>query len=152
MNWYAPLGYLDYWANWLEDHMVGVPVLRYLTYPVVGDPASWIFSHPIFVILGAAIGALLGYLGQLLFNIVGWRKGAIIGAWTVVAIYIPREIFDGHRNYVQVGWAGAISRLPAVSHVGIYVGWLIDGLGDFLGPALLAWFITWGLTRTRRRV
>lgn len=138
MNLYAPLGYLDRKANEVENWMARKPVLKWMTYQKLGDPASWIFSHNYFVLIGAVIGAGLGAAGMALWGIVGWRLGALYGARVVVAIYCVREPVDGRRKFRAVGRPGLFVRMPESERHdgGLRVGLVPDGFGDVLGPYL----------------
>ena len=143
MNWYAPIDKL----NRLSDHIEDRYLPRWLQYNVVGDPVSWYFSHPAWVLIGAKVGALVGWIADQFIGFVlpDWKIGAVVGAWFVVAVYaFIREPLSAWESYQMEGWDGAFQRLHRNRWCsGVQVGWLVDGVMDVVGPVVTALLISW---------
>lgn len=100
-----------------------------------GNPISWA-QHALWTILVALIGGCLAAWSSFAFH-VGLREFATI---MLVAFYLPRETWDARRHLKDEGWGTAFW----VDGTHPYTGWLWDGIGDILGPALVVW-LTWTL-------
>lgn len=99
---------------------------RWLQYDLWGDPISWV-HHAVWALLCAAVGALIGLLVGLP------RLGAKIGALLALTFYVARE---GERLWAERGRPGALWR--GRPH---WTGWLVDGVLDCVGPALVVWLV-----------
>jgi hypothetical protein len=91
-----------------------------------GDPVTWI-HHALWALVFAGIGALIGWPFGLA------ALGAKIGALGSVAFYVVREGLALRRAWGSPGmwWRGK-------PH---HTGWLVDGILDCVGPALVAWWL-----------
>lgn len=145
MNLYAPIERLNRFADRVEEKYLP----WWLTHNGIGDPVSWFFSHPAWVVVGSIIGALVGAVADyfIAFVLPDWKIGAVIGAWVVVAVYaFIREPLSCVEEFRIWGWEGAFRRVIRNPWCkGVQVGWLVDSLGDVIGPALMALLISWWL-------
>lgn len=125
-----PTARLDLFSDGIEKRLPS-----WLTYNRIGDPISWVFSHPAWVLVGAKVGAVVG-----LVQGAGWRLGAVVGAVCVCCVYtFLREPLDARAQFKEHGWAGAWKRTKRNPYCsGVQVGWLADGIGDVAGCWLLA--------------
>lgn len=132
IGWYAAI---NDWADRLEKRLP-----RFVQYDYVGDPASWYFSHPAFCYAVALLGAAVAYVqGGDVAN--GMVAGAVVAALYYTCIREPLNALD---HYKRVGWAGAFRRInPNPYCKGWQCGWLVDGVGDFVGCWLLCVLPLW---------
>lgn len=121
---------LNQFADDVEADLLPGLGLGWFTYQKLGCPISWV-HHALWTWLGGAIlGALLWQLGG------SYAVGHLLGSCVMLAWYVPREVLDVRNNYRKHGgWAGAFS--ITLSHP--FVGWLLDSIGDVLGPAYVVW-------------
>lgn len=128
------------WLNQKADALEsGVPLLNYNK---LGDPASWV-QHGL---TACGVACAWGALGVVFGNafLVGFQHGACI----MLGFYIVREGWQAWEWAKEDGARGPFvdgrefKPRPEngwVTQAGYHAGWLVDGVLDVVGPALVCW-------------
>jgi hypothetical protein len=111
-------------ANKLADDLERRFLSGWFDFDTWGDPVTWL-HHTLWSAAAMGWGALIGWpFGYMVL-------GAQIAAGMALVFYIVREAFAISRAWGNAGvfWRGGRHK----------TGWMIDGVMDCVGPALVFW-------------